>query len=429
LLEYLLKNGCERVISNARDHAFEMRSLEHYKCLNERGKDEGINVRCRVKNVLNLIEDDDLLRNERRKAKVAGKDDKYRGFSRDEMNMRGHSGSGFSNSSSNNFSSKRSNFDMNSSYDKDNRFDDELSGSNREVTAFDFGGQKREASPELGFPAESPEHHNHNDDDDGFGDFTSARSNKPVQKATKNDDGFADFGEFKTSLPSPPASRASIPSPPSSRNSIPPPPGQSSKKSKDLFSSPPRATKQSHDEFDFLGINTSQPTSAIAPPSGPSSPAQNAGTTDLFGGDLFAPKPTFNNHAASQMNNSVDLFGPAPSNNGSSSFFDIIGSNQPATHTPAPLSSMPLQQTSMSTQKSDDFGDFFSKPSTATSSKINQPPSNQTTTPTSQNKSALWNDLSGSLDLDNLLSTKPKQSLSINELKTKQGMSGSNSFM
>ena len=42
-LEYLLKNGCERVISNARDRAFEMRSLEHYKCLDERGKDQGIN--------------------------------------------------------------------------------------------------------------------------------------------------------------------------------------------------------------------------------------------------------------------------------------------------------------------------------------------------------------------------------------------------
>uniref|UniRef100_A0AC35GWP7 ENTH domain-containing protein n=1 Tax=Panagrolaimus sp. PS1159 TaxID=55785 RepID=A0AC35GWP7_9BILA len=55
LLEYLLKNGCERVISNARDHAFEMRSLEHYKCIDERGKDQGINVRFRVKTVLSLL--------------------------------------------------------------------------------------------------------------------------------------------------------------------------------------------------------------------------------------------------------------------------------------------------------------------------------------------------------------------------------------
>lgn len=47
-------------------------------------------VRYRVKTVLNMLEDDEVLRNERRKAKVAGKDEKYKGFSRDEMNMRGN---------------------------------------------------------------------------------------------------------------------------------------------------------------------------------------------------------------------------------------------------------------------------------------------------------------------------------------------------
>jgi hypothetical protein len=89
---------------------------------------------------------------------------------------------------------------------------------------------------------------------------------------------------------------------------------------------------------------------------------------------------------------------------------------------PPPLQAMPLQQKPM-VQKSDDmFGDLFPKASAPTMSKPSQEqPSNQNT---SQNKSALWNDLSGSLDLDNLLSTKPKQSLSINELKNKQGMSG-----
>uniref|UniRef100_A0A914QU01 ENTH domain-containing protein n=1 Tax=Panagrolaimus davidi TaxID=227884 RepID=A0A914QU01_9BILA len=102
-----------------------MRSLEHYKCIDERGKDQGINVRFRVKTVLSLLEDDDLLRNERRKAKVAGKDDKYRGFSRDEMNMRGYSGSS-SNKFSNSSNSKRNTSDMDSSYDKDNRFDDDM---------------------------------------------------------------------------------------------------------------------------------------------------------------------------------------------------------------------------------------------------------------------------------------------------------------
>uniref|UniRef100_A0A914XW91 ENTH domain-containing protein n=1 Tax=Panagrolaimus superbus TaxID=310955 RepID=A0A914XW91_9BILA len=420
LLENLLKNGCERVISNARDHAFEMRSLEHYKCIDERGKDQGINVRFRVKNVLNLLEDDDLLRNERRKAKLAGKDDKYRGFSRDEMNMRGYSGSSFGNSSSGNkFNSKKSNFDNDIPYDKDNRFDDELSEGNREVTAFDFGGHKREASPELGFPAESPVN---NDDDDGFGDFASARTNNPTVKTAKTDDSFADFGDFKTSLPSPPISRNSIPS-------VPPPPGLSAHKSTDFFSSSVKPAKQTvNDDFDFFATsNTAQAKPVIAPPSGPSSPIQSSGTSDLFGGDLFASNPTFNNSAPAHMNNSFDILGSSSSNNGSSSFFDIMG-NQPTN--PVPLQAMPLQQNSpIATQKSDDiFGEFFTKPSTAAVSKPNQQQQSSKESAT-QNKSALWNDLSGSLDLDNLLSTKPKQSLSINEMKNKQGMSGSNSFM
>jgi hypothetical protein len=43
LLNYLLKNGSERVIASAKEHLFELRTLENYKCVDERGKDEGIN--------------------------------------------------------------------------------------------------------------------------------------------------------------------------------------------------------------------------------------------------------------------------------------------------------------------------------------------------------------------------------------------------
>lgn len=43
LLHYLLKNGSERVVTNARDHLFEMRTLESYKFTDEKGKDQGLN--------------------------------------------------------------------------------------------------------------------------------------------------------------------------------------------------------------------------------------------------------------------------------------------------------------------------------------------------------------------------------------------------
>ncbi|VDN56352.1 unnamed protein product [Dracunculus medinensis] len=84
LLNYLVKNGSERVIGNARDHIFEMRNLESYRCIDEKGKDQGINVRHRARLLIELIQDDELLRTERRKAKIDGKE-KYLGYSKEDM--------------------------------------------------------------------------------------------------------------------------------------------------------------------------------------------------------------------------------------------------------------------------------------------------------------------------------------------------------
>ncbi|EYC02137.1 hypothetical protein Y032_0101g3329 [Ancylostoma ceylanicum] len=44
LLNHLLFHGSERVIGNARDHTFQMRVLEHYKYVDDRGRDQGLNV-------------------------------------------------------------------------------------------------------------------------------------------------------------------------------------------------------------------------------------------------------------------------------------------------------------------------------------------------------------------------------------------------
>ena len=88
LLHTLLKSGSERVVSNARDHLFDLRSLENYKCTDERGRDQGVNIRHRVKQVIELLQDDDLLAEERRKTKAESKE-KYQGFSREDLMMKG----------------------------------------------------------------------------------------------------------------------------------------------------------------------------------------------------------------------------------------------------------------------------------------------------------------------------------------------------
>ena len=43
LLAYLVRNGSERVVTNARDHVYDLKRLEDYSHIDEMGKDQGIN--------------------------------------------------------------------------------------------------------------------------------------------------------------------------------------------------------------------------------------------------------------------------------------------------------------------------------------------------------------------------------------------------
>ncbi|XP_028315351.1 clathrin interactor 1a isoform X2 [Gouania willdenowi] len=90
LLAHLVKNGSERVVTSAREHLYDLRSLESYHFVDENGKDQGVNVRQKVKEMVEFIQDDDRLREERKKAKK--NKDKYIGVSSDSMGYRGYSG-------------------------------------------------------------------------------------------------------------------------------------------------------------------------------------------------------------------------------------------------------------------------------------------------------------------------------------------------
>ncbi|KRT79257.1 hypothetical protein AMK59_7161, partial [Oryctes borbonicus] len=81
VLNYLIKNGSERVVTSAREHIYDLRSLENYTFIDDYGKDQGVNVRHKVKELIDFIQDDDKLREERKKAKK--NKDKYIGMSSD----------------------------------------------------------------------------------------------------------------------------------------------------------------------------------------------------------------------------------------------------------------------------------------------------------------------------------------------------------
>uniref|UniRef100_A0A8D8M0F2 Clathrin interactor 1 n=1 Tax=Cacopsylla melanoneura TaxID=428564 RepID=A0A8D8M0F2_9HEMI len=87
LLHYLVRNGSERVVTSAREHLYDLRALESYTCVDEFNKDQGINIRHKAKDLIEFIQDDDRLREERKKAKK--NKDKYIGMSSDGTSMSG----------------------------------------------------------------------------------------------------------------------------------------------------------------------------------------------------------------------------------------------------------------------------------------------------------------------------------------------------
>lgn len=90
VLNYLIKNGSERVVTSAREHIYDLRSLENYTFIDENGKDQGVNIRHKVKELIDFVQDDDRLREERKKAKK--NKDKYIGMSSDMVGMKFGSG-------------------------------------------------------------------------------------------------------------------------------------------------------------------------------------------------------------------------------------------------------------------------------------------------------------------------------------------------
>ncbi|XP_041653578.1 clathrin interactor 1a isoform X3 [Cheilinus undulatus] len=90
LLSHLIKNGSERVVTSAREHLYDLRSLESYHFVDENGKDQGVNVRQKVKELVEFVQDDDRLREERKKAKK--NKDKYVGINSDSVGYRSYSG-------------------------------------------------------------------------------------------------------------------------------------------------------------------------------------------------------------------------------------------------------------------------------------------------------------------------------------------------
>ncbi|CAN0102215.1 unnamed protein product, partial [Ectocarpus fasciculatus] len=77
LLEHLIKNGAERVIEDARDNLHRVRMLSDFNYY-EGPIDKGSGVREKSKQVIELLKDNDMIREEREKSRKLR--DKYVGL-------------------------------------------------------------------------------------------------------------------------------------------------------------------------------------------------------------------------------------------------------------------------------------------------------------------------------------------------------------
>ncbi|OJD13005.1 hypothetical protein AJ78_06478 [Emergomyces pasteurianus Ep9510] len=108
LLEFLIKNGSERVVDDARSHVSLLRMLRQFHYIDQNGKDQGINVRNRAQELAKLLSDVDAIRTERKKARANrnkfggieggmglssfGGGSRYGGFGSEDASYGGYSG-------------------------------------------------------------------------------------------------------------------------------------------------------------------------------------------------------------------------------------------------------------------------------------------------------------------------------------------------
>ncbi|KAI7889823.1 uncharacterized protein EV154DRAFT_513577 [Mucor mucedo] len=217
LLEYLVKNGSERVVDDARSHVSMIKMMKNFHYVDEKGKDQGINVRNRAKELAELLGDVDAIKAERKKAKKnrnkytgvgseggmsfasssgsngMGGSGRYEGFGSESNYSSGGGGGG---SSGNNYSTSGG-FGSNDFFDdeKPGRYDDfdspssQRRGSNKSQSSNSTAPPRRVSNAK---PAKTAKELNLFDFDEPA---TSSSSNNNNKGKHNNDDDWGDFAD------------------------------------------------------------------------------------------------------------------------------------------------------------------------------------------------------------------------------------------
>ncbi|GAA5909067.1 hypothetical protein JCM6882_001180 [Rhodosporidiobolus microsporus] len=350
LLEYLVKNGSERVIDDARSHLSLIRVLRNFHYIDENGKDQGINVRNRAKELGELLGDLDRVRMERRKAKanrnkytgvgndglgggggpsfVSSSGSRYGGFGSDSLG--GGGGDGFSGGSGG-FSDSRA---PNNDFEEYDAGDDEDRAPQRSSTSHAPSSSTRSSSsraagasksmPEPPKPVAQPEVNLFDFDDDEQQPtpppkFAATMPSAVAPTASLDDD----FDDFQSAAPAHPAQSA-----PSSV--------------------PPAAAAKSHQNvFDLL--SPAPTTRTAAPPFSSASP-----TPSLPFAQPLQARPPVQTQSSFASTSSVPSIAPASSASAAnapkkpasdfSDLFDAFGTSAASTAKPVGTSGQSMAQ-------------------------------------------------------------------------------------
>lgn len=286
LLEFLVKNGSERVVDDARSHMSILRMLRQFHYIDQNGKDQGINVRNRSSELVKLLGDVEQIRAERKKARsnrnkfsgfaggmnVGGgmsSSGRYGGFGSDSVGYGGYSGGVFGDGGG--FGGASSDFQ--DAGRRGNRFEEYDEYDEGDITP-----PRREAAtsakrePKKPEPAPVPDLFDFGDDEPAATTTATTSTTAGKQPAssgvntldTAGDDD--DFDDFQSATP------ATQPSAPASSNtfSIAPPASTASTTSSTQFVAPvPVSGSQGANINGLVGFTSATPTppsSSIASP-------------------------------------------------------------------------------------------------------------------------------------------------------------------
>lgn len=379
LLEFLVKNGSERVVDDARSHMSLLRMLRQFHYIDMNGKDQGINVRNRSSELVKLLGDVDQIRTERKKARsnrnkfsgfeggmnVSGMNSassgRYGGFGSDSIGYGGYSGGVFGDGGGFGGASAGDDFQGSSSGRRGNRFDEY-----DEYDEGDISPPRRETAPaskpapKKPEPAPAPV-----EDLFDFGEDEPVAPAAPVSNAAGKQPASSglnmldsapidddDFDDFQSATP---ASQA--PAQSSTQFGIPPPASTGSTTSNTQFVAPqPVSASQGANINGLVGFTTPTPTggSLASPPP----QAQNVQQKPM------APKPSGFQAATPNYFTSVSTASPQP-------FGSQATSSMSTGMTPSTTGNKPAASTA-SKSSGDAFGSLWSSASaTAGISKSN----------------------------------------------------------